>query len=52
MTAAHGAALNKVRATLAAAGFRGWRLEWTARDVFQRVLNGERVAVVSLRESK
>lgn len=41
---------NKVRATLAAAGFRGWRLEWTSRDVYQRVLNGERVAVVSLGE--
>ena len=42
-------ALDKVRSTLAAAGFRGWRLEWTSRDVYQRVLNGERVAVVSLR---
>lgn len=46
------AALDKVRATLASAGFRGWRLEWTARDVCQRVLDGERVAVLSLRESK
>lgn len=43
------AVLDKVRSTLAAAGFRGWRLEWTSRDVCQRVLNGERVAVVSLR---
>ena len=43
------AALDKVRATLASAGFRGWRLEWTARGVYQRVLHGEPVAVVSLR---
>lgn len=46
------AVLDKVRSTLAAAGFRGWRLEWTSRDVCQRVLNGERVAVVSLRGGK
>ena len=49
MSAVEVAALDKVRATLASAGFRGWRLEWTARGVYQRVLNGEPVAVVSLR---
>lgn len=38
-----------VRASLAKAGFRGWRLGWTAFTVTRDVINGKRVAVLSLR---
>ena len=45
-------ATQAVRASLAKAGFRGWRLDWTAFSVTRDVLNGKRVSVLSLHPTR